>query len=52
MKSGLKQDALSPRECRYYKSGVCDRSKRCYRPCILKCGVHCSDFTLKNKKDE
>lgn len=50
MKNGLKQDGLNPQECRHYKSGVCARSKRCYRPCILKCGVHCPDFTPKTKK--
>lgn len=41
-----------PQECKHYKGSVCARSKRCYRPCILKCGVHCPDFTSKPRKME
>lgn len=38
----------NPNDCKHYK-GVCAQSERCYRPCIVKCGVHCSDFTQKHK---
>lgn len=38
----------NPKECKHYRGGVCARSQRCYRPCLLKCNVNCSDFIPKH----
>lgn len=41
----------TPSECKHYQGGVCARSKRCYRQCLVKCGVNCPDYQPKEKKD-
>lgn len=37
----------NPTECKHYRGGVCGRRKGCYRPCLFKCGVPCSDYKSK-----
>lgn len=41
----------TPSECKHFAGGVCGRSKRCYRPCVLKCGCQCLNYQPKEKKD-